>query len=192
MKKLLCFLAIIFLISACKKQLLDGNNQQPYDKLSPATAFNSESDLQLYVNSFYSILPAGDDITHGDAMTDITARNLPPSYLMQGAYSSQTSGGWSWSALRNVNYFLNYAPTAAKKAGVRDEAINNFTGIARFFRAWFYFDKVVRFGDVPWYNKPLDPSDSALYKPRDSRTLVMDSVLADLDFASNNINNTKD
>ena len=55
----------------------------------------------------------------------------------------------------------------------------NYIGLARFFRAWFYFDKVKRFGDVPWINKAMEVDDPDLYAARDSRTLVMDSVLAD-------------
>lgn len=193
MKKLLYFLALIPFALGCKKQLVNGNNQQPFDRLSPTTVFNSENDLQLYVNSFYNILPTADAITHGDAMSDYAARNVPPSYLIPGAYSSQTAGGWTWGSLRNINYFLTNAPQAAKKAGIRDEVINNYIGIARFFRAWFYFDKIKTFGDVPWYNKPLDPSDSVdLYKARDPRTIIMDSVLADLNYATDNINDAKD
>jgi hypothetical protein len=193
MRKLFCFLALIPFALGCKKMLTDGNNQQPFDKLSPATAFNSENDLLLYVNSFYSIMPTADDITHGDAMSDYAARNTLPAYLIPGGYDSRTAGGWTWSKLRNLNYFLTYAPPAARKAGVREEAIKNYTGIARFFRAWFYFDKVKTFGDVPWYSEPLDPSDSTgLYKPREARSTVMDSVLADLNYAIDNINDAKD
>jgi hypothetical protein len=193
MKKLFCYLALIPFVIGCKKMLTDGNNQQPFDKIAPATAFNSENDLLLYVNSFYSILPTADDITHSDAMSDYAARNTVPTYLTPGGYDSRTAGGWTWGSLRNVNYFLTNAPQAAREADVREDAIKNYTGIARFFRAWFYFDKVKRFGDVPWYNVPLDPSDSAgLYKPRDTRSMVMDSVLADLNYAANNINDTKD
>ncbi|MGZ3872503.1 MAG: RagB/SusD family nutrient uptake outer membrane protein [Mucilaginibacter sp.] len=51
---------------------------------------------------------------------------------------------------------------------------------------------VKQFGDVPWYSHALAPGDDALYKPRDPRTLVADSILADLDFAINNLNTTKD
>lgn len=192
MKKLLYFLFLIPLAMGCKKQLINGNNQQPFNKLSPATAFNTENDLQLYVTSFYNILPTGNAIVHSDAMSDYLARTNLPSYLIPGAYSSKTAGGWSWGQLRNVNYFLTHAPQAARKAGIPDEAIQNYIGIARFFRAWFYFDKIKTFGNVPWYNKSLDPSDSTLYKPRDSRALVMDSVLADLNYAAENINDKKD
>jgi len=65
-------------------------------------------------------------------------------------------------------------------------------GLARFFRAWFYFEKVKRYGDVPWIGKPLDVGDPDLTKGRDPRTLVMDSVLADLNYACENIRTTND
>ncbi len=63
----------------------------------------------------------------------------------------------------------------------------HYTGLARFFRAYFYFEKVKKFGDVPWIGKPLDVDDPALYNARDPRALVMDSVLADIDFACANM-----
>lgn len=194
MKKIFFLLFLLpFVFIGCKKDLINGNNQQPFDKLSPATAFNSANDLQLYVNSFYKILPSATDIIHSDAMSDFGARTSIPSYLIPGAYTAETAGGWSWTNLRNINYFLTNAPQAAQKAGVLESAIQNYVGIARFFRAWFYFNMVKTYGDVPWYSQPLDPSDSAeLYKPRDSRTLVMDSVLADLNYACNHIDSTKD
>src|SRR5690606_8093048 len=44
-----------------------------------------------------------------------------------------------------------------------------------------------RFGDVPWINKAYDVNDPDLFKGRDSRVLVMDSVLHDLDYAISHI-----
>src|SRR5690606_8380885 len=65
---------------------------------------------------------------------------------------------------------------------------NHYIGVARFFRALFYFDKVKRFGDVPWIDRTIEITDSlTLHGPRDSRFDVMDNVLADLDFAIDNI-----
>jgi hypothetical protein len=95
---------------------------------------------------------------------------------------------WGWGSLRNVNYFIANNNDPAVAADVR----LNYTAIARFFRAFFYFEKVKRYGDVPWIGKPLDVTDAELYKARDPRTLVMDSVLADLDFACANIKLTND
>src|SRR5438105_975217 len=53
--------------------------------------------------------------------------------------------------------------------------------------AVFGSEKVKRYGDVPWFDKPLDVADPALYGGRDSRTVVMDHVLEDLDYAIANI-----
>ncbi|HEY5590994.1 MAG TPA: RagB/SusD family nutrient uptake outer membrane protein [Paludibacter sp.] len=65
---------------------------------------------------------------------------------------------------------------------------NKYFGIAKFFRAQFYFEKVKRYGDVPWYSVVIETNDEEnLMKPRDSRVLIMDSILADIDFAIANL-----
>lgn len=61
------------------------------------------------------------------------------------------------------------------------------------FRAYFYFVKVRRFGDVPWYDYVIGSADTeALSKPRDSREFVMGKVLEDIDFAIDNLRKQKD
>lgn len=194
MKKILVFLSLLFFINiGCKKALEKGHNQQPYDRLSPATAFKSESDLKLYTNSFYKILPSFSNIYSGDQTSDIMQRRDFWNFLVPGGYSADQSSGWSWTNLRNLNYFINQVNNLPEDTKISGPARRNYLGIARLFRAWFYFEKVVRFGDVPWYNKTLDPADSSdIYKPRDSRELVMDSILNDLTYATTNINDTKD
>lgn len=183
MQRILFLLITVAALTACKKQL----DLQPFDKLSPENAFNTEKDLQLYANSFYLILPTGSDIVDADAMSDYLAGRTPSTYIY-GSFGPTQASGWTWTNLRKVNYFLEHVG----QAKVSEEARNHFTGLARFFRAWFYFNMVKKFGDVPFYNKTLGTDDEDLYKGRDPRTLVMDSVLADLDFACANIRNTKD
>ena len=168
--------------SGCKK--LD---QGPQATASRSAVFGNEKGLQLYVGSFYNNLPSGNDVVRADAMSDYGVRTDVPSYLTTSGFTALQSSGWSWSALRNINYFIENCNDPAVASSVRQ----NYIAIARFFRALFYFDKVQRFGDVPWYGKTIDITDSiALFKPRDSRKLVMDSVLADLDFACSNITTT--
>lgn len=177
-------LIIVLTITSCKKYL----DLDPIDKLTPEQAFANENNLQLYVNSFYDqMLPNGPAIYQGDVMSDITVPNAVPNYI-GGRLSSQDATGWTWGDLRNINYFLeNYNNPA-----IPLKARNHYAGIARFFRAYFYYQKVKQFGDVPWYGNTLNVEDKDLYKGRDSRSLVMDSVLADIDYASNNIYSTKD
>src|SRR5690625_3016728 len=77
----------------------------PLATLSPDTYFSNEEELRLYSNKFYEdILPDASSIykDYGDALIE-TPLNL--------AISGQrtipaTGGGWSWSALRRVNYLL--------------------------------------------------------------------------------------
>lgn len=176
-------LAGLFVSTSCSSDL----DQLPFDKLSPDVAFTNEKDLELYSNSFYKILPNGKDIVRGDNMTDFVVGRSINNYLT-GTYTAYDSGGWSWEDLRNINYFLEQS----QQATVDDKRKAHYHGIARFFRAWFYFEKVKRFGDVPWYDKALDVDDPDLYKPRDTRELVMQKVLEDLDFAINNIQGSKD
>lgn len=189
MKKIFIYLTIFlsgsFVLSSCEDFL----NSEPVDKLVPGTFFLSEKDLELYSNSFYQRgLPSGLQIAQADEMGEYTSKNQSPSFIA-GAFSSVDEPSWNWSNLRNINYFLvNFNNTQ-----IPVEARNHYEGIARFWRAYFYYDKVKRYGDVPWYSTPLETDDQELlYKPRDPRSLVMDSVLADLDFACENIRDTKD
>lgn len=83
------------------------------------------------------------------------------------------SGSWNWGELRKINYFLeNYDKE------LRGQATAKYAGEAKFFQAYFYFDKVKQFGDVPWYSQTINISDAVnLQKARDPRTLVIDSVI---------------
>jgi hypothetical protein len=180
-----CLLSTCILFAACKKQL----DQVPKASATKEAVFSSEAGLALYTNSFYTIIPDAGTIMRGDAMSDYGARTEVPDFLRPDVYNANQSSGWSWGALRNINYFIQNNVDPA----VPDEIRDNYTGIARFFRAYWYFQMVEKFGDVPWYSEPLAVDDStALYKPRDPRTLVMDSVLADLDYAIDHITVTDD
>jgi starch-binding outer membrane protein, SusD/RagB family len=161
--------------------------QQPESTASKTAVFGSENGLKLYTNSFYSILPNRG--THrADHMSDYLARRDVPSFIIPNGFSPLIGTGWSWGDLRNINYFI----VNNNNPAVPDATRRHYQGLARFFRAYFYFNKVKMFGDVPWINKPLDVSDPDLYKGRDPRTLVMDSVLADINYACENINITSD
>ena len=172
-----CLFLITLFLTACNLEEI------PEATTTKGPIFSSENGLVLYTNSFYNILN-GKNLHRADAMSDYLARKDSPAFITPGNYSAQVSTGWTWSDLRNINYFIQNCNSPNVPVTVR----KNYLGIARFFRAWFYFDKVKRFGDVPWINKPLDVSDTdILYQERDSRVMVMDSVLADLDYACQNI-----
>lgn len=177
-------LVLAMLLSASSCDL----NEVPEDTATNEAVFGSESGLELYTNSFYDLLPSTDvGVFQIDNTSDLVARNGVDDYLAPGALSPITSSGWSWTDLRNINYFIENA----EKSVVPAKA--HYLGVARFFRALFYFEKVKRFGDVPWIDKPIDITDAEkLNAPRDDRFEVMDKVLEDLNYAIENITLTAD
>ncbi|WP_026953566.1 RagB/SusD family nutrient uptake outer membrane protein [Algoriphagus vanfongensis] len=188
MKNSILIILIQILVAITFTSCDDFLETEPMDKLVPNTFFQTEKDLELYTNSFYQrMIPGGLEVVQSDELGEFTSKNQSPTFIA-GNYSSVNEGAWSWTDLRNINYFLeNYDNEV-----IPEEARNHYAGIARFFRAWFYFEKVKRYGDVPWYDKTLATDDEDLYKARDPREMVMDNVMADLNFAVENIRDRKD
>ncbi|HAF36556.1 MAG TPA: RagB/SusD family nutrient uptake outer membrane protein [Sphingobacterium sp.] len=156
----------------CKDQL----TLMPEDTLSPNNYFSSREELRLWTNQFYGQLDEADELA-GQNADDHVDNSLGALILGQRDAASET--GWNWSLLRSINYYLQNSSNCADL-----EARKQYDGVAYFMRAYFYFNKVRRFGDVPWYDQVLSSSDDELlFKLRDNRTLVMDSVMADLDRA---------
>lgn len=146
--------------------------------------FSSEDGLEKYINSFYDMLPSASDITHGDELADNTSIQNVNDLLRSDVLNSRTTNRWNWGDLRNVNYFLHNNDNSEISESVR----KNYNGIARFYRALFYFNKVKKYGDVPWISKPLDLNSEELEASQDPRADVMDSILTDIDYAIENIN----
>lgn len=180
-RNFLFLLMAVMAITSCTKNL----EQAPKSTAGKDAVFGSTDGLQLYANSFYNILPAigsdGNAVYKVDAnLSDFGARGSVPDFIRTGVFNARQSSGWTWTNLRNLNYFIANCTNPAVPATVRA----NYIGLARFFRAYFYFGMVQRFGNVPWISRPLGVNDTALlYATRDPRTLVMDSVLADLNYA---------
>ena len=174
------FILLIAILFGCSDDLL---NKEPLSDVTEDNFFTKASDLQLYTNGFYRMLPST-SIYNGDNR----AGNILETTLSEEMRSARTipttGGGWDWGYLRDINYFLeNY------QKGDDAAAIAHYGGVARFFRAYFYFDKLKRFGAVPYYDYTIDPDDEeSLQKPRDSRQFIVDKILEDLDIAIEDLN----
>lgn len=173
----------IFVVFALFTTVSCDLEEMPVDTATNQAIFESVGGLELYSNSFYDILPNTDvGVLQRDDLSDLVARNGVDDFLAPNALSPITSGGWDWKDLRNINYFIENA----SKSSVANK--NHFVGVARFFRALFYFEKVKRFGDVPWVDQTIAiDNDVLLYAKRDDRFEVMEKVLADLDYAIEHI-----
>lgn len=170
-------LALASVLSSCN-DLLD---KTPLSQISQDDFFKTETDLQLFSNSFYSDLL---DKSPYDDQSDLYVQQELSDEMLGGnnRLVPASGGGWSWTTLRKINTLLCNI-NACEDAG----AVTKYTALARFFRAYFYFEKVKRFGDVPWYDKEMFSDDPDLYKARDSRELVMSNMLEDIDYAIDNL-----
>lgn len=182
---LILILAASSFLTSCNDDFLE---RQPQSEISPQVFFNTEKDLEIYTNSFYAYLPEADIFMDDFSSDNVNVSGLDELVVGSRKVSSDAaSAGWTWTQLYNINYFLEHYD----KQSIPEEARNHYGGIARFFRAYFYFEKVKRFGDVPWFSTSLDVDSPELFKGRDSREVIIDSVKADLDFAIDNMRSEK-
>lgn len=184
MKKIFNILgATLMLVSftSCDS-LLD---MSPEDTMSPDTYFGSTKELKLWTDGFYSQLENADDVIGINADDNIDTE-LGATLL--GQRSAADESGWNWDKLRSINYYLQNSNRCKDEAGKKEN-----DGVAYFMRAYFYYVKVRRYGDVPWYDQVLkSDQDELLTKARDDRGVIMDHVMADLDNAIEMLPTKKD
>lgn len=154
----------------------DWLDKVPQDKMTPATYFSNEEEIRLFTNAFYSLFPTAEELAGESA--DILILSILTQEVAGTREVPATSSSWSFSQLRNINLYLENS-FHCKNEKIR----KRYDALARFFRAYFYFEKVKRYGEVPWYGKVLTDNDPDLYKPQDSRDYVMGKVIEDLDSA---------
>ena len=181
-------LAVVTLVS-CNDFL----TREPYDSEDSDKFFSNEEELKVYANGLYvAFIPDAGSLSYDNTTTDNIAVSSTPTFL-QASFAAYHQGGWrysSWKDLFRCNYFLEHIDKASKACSA--DTLNHYRAIARYWRAQFYYGQVRTYGDVPWYSHTIAAEDSAqLYKGRDSREMVMDSVLNDINYACTYLRSSK-
>ncbi|HHJ09696.1 MAG TPA: RagB/SusD family nutrient uptake outer membrane protein [Bacteroidetes bacterium] len=186
MKKILYIISItlIILLTACNDAFMD---RSPKTAIGIENFFKSEEDLRMYTYSLYDFPGPPIMVWDGegtDDMANTSNYELRNIMLSSDPSSSTVSGGWNWSQLRKINIFLDNF----RKADLPEEILAHYEGVARFFRAKFYMEKVKRFSDVPWYDTEIGTGDdNLLYKGRDPRDMVVQKIFEDYEYAAKNV-----
>lgn len=180
MKKIYTILASAALLSLSSCAYLD---KKPQDTQSPENYFRNETELRMFSDEFYKEIldkspydQQSDHYIHNNLSNELKGGNsrvVPP---------KSTGSIWNWEILRKINTMLDNIDNCTDEA-----AVAKYTGVAKFFRAYFYYDKVKKYGDVPWVDHELGSAEETLYNARDSRELVMSNMLEDIDFAIENL-----
>jgi starch-binding outer membrane protein, SusD/RagB family len=193
------------LLNGCNDDFL---TRAPLDEISDEVYWNTENDLMVYNNTLYHLSANDNNVPinlghdqgfnshmHSYWYLDGYADNLAPRHerhnrfqqVRAGQHSVPSSSQWQgyhgWNFVRAINVGLeNY-----DRADIPQAVINQYAGEARLFRGWFYADKVQKFGDVPWVDRPLNIDSEELFAARTPREEAMDNILADLQFASEHL-----
>lgn len=182
---------IIFLGSLILSSLVACNNdfmdRLPTTDISDENFWNSSRDMELYCNGLYTYIKGhgvGYDqspLVSGDNQSDNMA---PQQYNIIAAGEhvvpeKANDTEWNWNFIRKCNYFL----ARYDKASIEQAQKDSYAAEVQFFKSWDYFEKIKRYGDVPWLSKDLTAGSPELFAPRDSRLQVMDSVLTSLNWA---------
>ena len=180
MKKILLAqcLATAALLTSCNLDL------EPLDKLADQNYYNNRKELDGFPKGYFAAFPPAENLT-AEPADIIVPTTLIPEVLGTRAVP-QSGGGWSWGQLANINSFLKDCSRCSDEAARKE-----YEGVARFFRAYFYFNKVKRFGEVPWFNEALSSTDDRLYSPRTPRDELMNHIISDLDYAIDNLPTAK-
>ena len=198
-------LAVLMLAGSCS-DFLDRPQKSAMDN---SNYWTNESNVRLFVNGAYPTYFVGYNTSWGTAYTpyrganfndDMTSTNKQTNfqstvpadnwYHTESVYwLTQTAAApWNFGLIRKWNLLIERLDEMKANGYLAEEAYNHWMGVARFFRGYEYSLLVESFGDVPYYDKVVSDVDiEGQYKPRDPRTLVMDKVYDDFDFALNNI-----
>jgi hypothetical protein len=184
---------IVFIITLLLAGCEDFLTRDPLDSITDTPQFwNNEENIRTYTVGLYDQYFEGwrsswsrtdwYSETNIADWNDNNAQNVATFFTRVTPATDATN--WRFINLRRVNILID----RASNSDLPDEAKNHWVGVGRFLRALEYHKLVSKYGDVPWFDAPLESNDmDQLYKQRDPRVTVMDNVAADLEFANNNI-----
>ena len=163
-------------------------DREPEGVLSSAKPFKTVGEMSSYLDQFYQSAPVAQGLMAGGgggiAGNDVNSDNLAGSSVntrIAGSTSVSSASSLSqYTSIRNVNFFLNNLDNCD---AIGSPNYNQAVGEAYYFRAWYYYQLLVNYGGVAWVDTPLNPDWEEMKLPRESRMVIADHILADLDQA---------
>lgn len=195
MKKNICLfiLPLLILVSSCEKQL----DQVPVSNLSTTNFYNNNSDFVQGLNGAYSQLSAypSQALWLGEMRSDnINAtsdgnrdwdgiNNFSPNITTVGFITNAWKN--NFNGIYNVNNVLQALETKGAVIGSTD-LVTRYTAECRFLRAFYYFQLLRLYGQVPVLSSPKTAEEVNTI-PRSPVADVYTFIEADLTYAAANL-----
>lgn len=190
MKKINILLGLTLMLAFTACYDLD---KMPEGVLSTAAPFSSTGEMRNYLDQFYEennngaghrlqgfAAGGGGGIAGNDVLSDDMSSNVVNTRLAGESSLSNAGKLNRYRLIRNLNFMLNNLNNSVEKG---TPIFNHYVGEAYYFRAWHYYMLFLNYGQLTWINTPLDPTIEKMLLPRANRTVIADSILADLDKA---------
>jgi hypothetical protein len=193
MKKKIYIVIVFFALFSCKKLDISPNSI-----IKDTDVFGTKDGVAAFMGSLYSYLPIEDfryQTTGGGAgktgfgnffynqnLNMFTGELNNREVTSEGNASLSNNNYWSdaYVLIRNATDFINKLQTY--KGNFTAAQISQWTGEARFLRAYTYFALVKRYGGVPLITSVATPDEAAI--PRNSEQEIWDYVNTELQAAA--------
>ncbi|UKJ06789.1 RagB/SusD family nutrient uptake outer membrane protein [Solitalea lacus] len=184
----------IFSLTSCKT----GLDLEPKDRISDVEMWQDQKLVSLYANNFYSQLRSGfnNTLLNGrlfssitdDAMDPSTSSTSPRISFANPAYTATNSplnGLWSsrYNYIRRANIFLSKIDEVPGDAQLN----TRLKAEVRFLRAYYYYDLIQFFGEVPIITVAQDYDDESLFLPKNTLSECYDFIISELDLAAKDL-----
>ena len=186
-------LTVIFLligILGCQKYL----DVEPKYTIDAENYFNSPSDYEMALIGAYDLLQSsfilvwiGDiasdnTIAGGESVTDTEGLHQIDN-MTHDAVNNELRNvfRWNYAGIARVNYIMEY------KDNIDFNGKEEIIGQARFLRAYYYFELVKYFGDVPLIVDQRLGAEEVTQIPRTPKSEVYFQIEQDLQFAADNL-----
>ena len=179
-------IALIIMINACEDDFLD---RTPLDQVGSTQFFKSPSDLETYVNQFYTKSRFPIFREHGGDYHTDNAITINISTWLEGTRTLDGASSISFGDVRAANYFFDNYQRVEENYPL--EEYQQYVGEAHFFRAMIYFSLLKSYGDIQWFTTTLGTESPELTDPRTPRNIVADNIIAELDIAASYLTEEK-
>ncbi|GAB7089550.1 RagB/SusD family nutrient uptake outer membrane protein [Marinifilum fragile] len=189
--------ALLFVFAGCSEDFLE---RSPSDQVSSTNFFTQEKDLVYAVNAVYASIGFNSwETTYGYSTDLLRIENLTDNALDHHSWNAGfrladgTASAYDWyvehrwrERYRGIQRANRIFEGADGVTDINAEKKARLLAEAKFLRAYFYFDLVYLFGDVPFITNSLTP-DEAAESTRTAKQTILDAILADLTAAATDL-----
>ncbi len=185
MKDLFIKLSILTLVIVTGYSCKKGLDYQNDKAINPASVWTNASAIQGFLSDIYGSSMPGWPLGSGQNSDEgINAPKTLSNYQKGVLSVSTTTVNLSYGAIEKCNFFMDQL-TQVPESVLASSLNKQYTGEAKFWRAWSYWGMVRYLGGVPLILHTQDYTDTASLKvPRSKTSDCIAQIIKDLDSAA--------